>query len=90
MIEKLKSAAIGIHRSTDQIESKQKKSRSKSRLRPQPSPYSNHNEGYDSEPPPYDSIGVDEQYTEPDMSGRRGPLPRRDQAGFTITQESIL
>ena len=52
--------------------------------------FSHHNEGYDSEPPPYDSIHVDEPYTEPVIPGRRrtgGPLPRRDQAGFTITHD---
>jgi len=47
-----------------------------------------HNEGYDSEPPPYDSIHVDEPYMEPvNQSRPGGPLPRRDQAGFTITHD---
>ena len=47
-----------------------------------------HNEGYDSEPPPYDSIHADDPYTEPVISSaQNGPLPRRDNAGFTITQD---
>jgi len=96
MIEKLKSAATGKNRSSEIAESKSKQ---KSLKKPKSienednnynSRFSHHNEGYDSEPPPYDSIHVDEPYTEPVIPGRRrsgGPLPRRDQAGFTITHD---
>ena len=89
MIEKLKSAATGKNRSNE-ID-KNKKSIKNVSTKPFEDSYNTisrySHDGYDSEPPPYDSIHSDEPYTELEIGARnRGPLPRRDQAGFTITQ----